>query len=466
MLDAGLVASLLLSTGAGVCVGISAGLVPGLHMNNIAAALVAYAGAAVGLFSAVNALSGGPNAGLLVASFVASALVAHMFAEAITSTYIGIPSEDMVSVLPAHRLAKAGYGSVAVRASVDGSLVGTAVATAVFLPSCLLMGEPVGLYSLLKKVMLFVVIGFSVVLVLADGDEHGLRVSGLRRAMAHRVKAATSFLASGLLGFLVLQTDYASCGLPDLPWMTAGFVQRSALLLPMFAGLFGLPSLLMSLMARPGKELHDAPQVSYSFEGRASDLALAILGGTLVGWLPGMTSGCAATVCAPGTREHGGEGDLRGSARFIWLYSAISSSGVVFALAALFVISRARSGSMDAISFFVGDGEPGFASVGEAFAASSLLLSCLVSALVSHRLVRSLEQRLAGLQRLLCSRRTAVAAVMFVVALSCALTGSRGMLVMAAATTMGLIPPLAGVRRIQLMGCLLVPVALVFAGVS
>jgi len=52
--------------------------------------------------------------------------------------------------------------------------------------------------------------------------------------------------------------------------------------------------------------------------------------------------------------------------------------------------------------------------------------------------------------------------LVFVISLSFALTGVRGILVMSAAVCLGLHPPLVGVRRIQLMGCLLVPITIGF----
>jgi putative membrane protein len=50
----------------------------------------------------------------------------------------------------------------------------------------------------------------------------------------------------------------------------------------------------------------------------------------------------------------------------------------------------------------------------------------------------------------------------FVVSLSIGLTGTRGAMLLVACTALGLLPPLLGVRRIQLMGCLLVPVEILF----
>jgi len=55
-----------------------------------------------------------------------------------------------------------------------------------------------------------------------------------------------------------------------------------------------------------------------------------------------------------------------------------------------------------------------------------------------------------------------VVSVSFVVALVLLLTGVRGGLILVACSSLGLLPPLLGLRRINLMGCLLVPIALTF----
>jgi TctA family transporter len=151
--------------------------------------------------------------------------------------------------------------------------------------------------------------------------------------------------------------------------------------------------------------------------------------------------------------------EIEEALRFIWLYSSITAAGAVFAVGALFVIARARSGSMDAIAFFLGEDAFTDPVSADIFPMTSILLAMVLSALISHCVLVRFQSRLVGLRRLLCSRELAVASLFFVACLSIALTGTRGALLMATSTTLGLIPPLAGVRRIQLMGCLLVPIA-------
>ena len=141
-------------------------------------------------------------------------------------------------------------------------------------------------------------------------------------------------------------------------------------------------------------------------------------------------------------------------------FDAMIPRGTVFAVGALFTIMHARSGSMDAIESFIGS-----RSVAEGWFLNlltiiSIALAMLVAALLSHLLLRRINERLSRLRSLLCSRELAIASLAFVSGLSLVLTGVRGALLMVTAAVLGIIPPLCGIRRIQLMGCLLVPISI------
>ena len=459
----GLLVSVLASSSIGVVVGFAAGLVPGLHMNNIAAAVSAYTGLAAATLALIGHLVSPTEVAIVLACFVSAAMVAHLFACAIPSTYVGVPAEDVVSVLPAHRLAKAGLGRVAVVSSADGSLGGIVLSVALLVPMCLLMGPPFEVYRLLRVAMLPIIVVFTAILLLSEGHRH--RCMDARRARLVRVvKGLVVFASSGILGFVVLKSGYCSSIIPDFPWMTHGFVPKSSLLLPMFAGLFGIPGLILSLGSRSVVDLPSMSCPSFHHSPSSRDLLVSVFGGTIVGWMPGMTSGSAVTLCSPRTQEVGGDDSIASAAGFIWLYSAISSSGAVFAVGALFTIMHARSGSMDAIASLMGMQivERGF--LGNALALSSIALSMVISSMVCHHLLMRMSGRLAKVRWLLTSRALAACSLLFVCALTVYLTGSRGALLMATAVPLGLIPPLTGVRRIQLMGCLLLPLMITLAG--
>ncbi|MCU0859576.1 MAG: hypothetical protein MUE55_03205, partial [Thermoplasmata archaeon] len=93
-----------------------------------------------------------------------------------------------------------------------------------------------------------------------------------------------------------------------------------------------------------------------------------------------------------------------------------------------------------------------------------LVSSMLLSAALCHWLMRSLEPRLAGdkARRLLSSRWAACACIVFLCALALSVTGLRGGLVLSAAFLLGILTMRAGVRRVCLMGCMMVPIALIY----
>jgi putative membrane protein len=458
--ELGLLLSLGLSSLAGFSVGFLAGLVPGLHMNNIAAALTAYGSASVAVLGTLGAALGAGEGALLISCFISAALIAHLFAESITSTYVGIPSEDVVSVLPAHRLAMAGLGSIAVRSSADGALAGVIVSAVLLFPICVVMGPPLGIYEVLRKIMAFIIIFFSAVLLLSEGFS-GLRCRPRARSPLRKtMNACVIFLLAGILGTIVFRTNYYACHIPDMPWLPGDFVPRSSLLLPMFAGLFGIPGLLLSFGSRAVYDIDRDSLGSIVHQARSGDFILSSVGGIIVGWLPGMTSGSAATLCVPTAGEVRQNNDVRSSLRFIWLYSSISAAGAVLAVGALFVIGRARSGSMDAVAFFLGDDSMTSSMASNIVPILSILLAMILSALASHTVLVRFQPGFASLRRFLCSKELALASLLFVASLSIVLTGTRGALLMATSVVLGLIPPLTGVRRIQLMGCLLVPIAI------
>jgi putative membrane protein len=191
-----------------------------------------------------------------------------------------------------------------------------------------------------------------------------------------------------------------------------------------------------------------------------------VLGGIMVGWLPGMTSGAATTVCSPWVPDGSATQEISSALRFIRLYSAISAFGAIMSVGALFVLGRARSGSMDAVSMFLGDDIAGDNWAPSVPLMCSILLAMVVSSLLSYWAVNRFLPALVRSSKLLCTKKVAVCSLVFVTGLCLSLTGVRGAIVMAASTSMGLLPPLIGARRVLLMGSLLVPIWMMFVGMA
>ena len=90
----------------GVITGIATGLLPGLHVNNIALILLSLSGAIIAGFSFLFEMGISESFILvLICVFIISTSISHTFHDVIPSTFLGAPDEDMaLSVLPAHSL--------------------------------------------------------------------------------------------------------------------------------------------------------------------------------------------------------------------------------------------------------------------------------------------------------------------------------------------------------------------------
>lgn len=126
----------LLAVLAAVCIGSAigtfTGAIPGIHVNTAAAVLAAAYPAAAGI---VQVLTGPEHAPAVVACCIFAASTVHSFVDFVPSVFIGAPdTDDVLSVLPGHRLLMEGRGMAAVRAAAVGSAVGACAALALAIP--------------------------------------------------------------------------------------------------------------------------------------------------------------------------------------------------------------------------------------------------------------------------------------------------------------------------------------------
>ena len=396
-MDGSVVACALLGTACGVVTG----LVPGIHVNTAAPLAVALA-------------SNRGIAPLPAASFICALSLTHTFIDFIPTTLLGIPSEDTaVAALPAHRMVLMGRGLEAIRLSGLASLFAVVSLVICVYPSLALIR---GGYPLVKAAIPFVLV---VVLARMIASHGTLRRMGM---------AALVVALSGVFGWAVL----------------TGPVWGPDPLFPVFSGMFGISTLLISM-----RGTCSAPPQSLDAELQAgrNEMLCSMAQGTLAGSCVALIPGIGASQAALLVVRPRGHDPMRG---YICSCCAINTANALFALMVLQVGGAARNGALVHVQRLLGTVTP------PTFHAL-LAVMCLAAGL-AYPLLMALARLLMPALSRVSYRRLSLVGIVFQGVLVCALSGILGALLCAVATAVGLLPALMGVHRSTVMSFLLIPV--------
>jgi putative membrane protein len=397
---------LVIAAIAGTIAGIVTGLLPGLHVNTIAA---------VG-FAIV------PEAGVIGAVFLLAVGTVHTIVNILPSTYLGAPDDDdVVAVLPAHRMLLAGRGAEAVAVSVTASLTGVACA--------LVLGLAIHPVLVSESALGFidawtVWVLFGVLVVLWSQEA--------RKGWLAPLKASGISALAGILGLSGSKLDLAP--------MVA--VPPTALL-PMLGGLFGAAGLSVAIQRPPA--IPWQPDLRRTIRRPA----LAIIGSLLAGvtaLMPGLTS-AVATAMVPGIRGR--------PLHAIAAMSAINTAHGVLAILVWMSNGRIRTGLADAMGRWSTAAWPG---PWPGPAAVGVVVVVAAAACVGGAATMLIDFGLRRRADILPSRLLAGVGLLFLTAIVVLLSGWTGLAFFVLCAAVGRLPLQIGVRRVHLVACLIVPV--------
>ena len=421
---------LALASLLGSFTGILTGLIPGIHVNTVTALLLAGSASCAALGIEYSALL----------AFTCSLAISHTFFDVVPGLFLGVPGDETFALLPGHRLVKRGEGETAIRLSVAGSVVGLALGLLV-VTALLTLGNVVGAAErLIRPWMFFVLAGVSIILIATD---------------RHKSWSAVTFLASGLLGVAVLGS----------PLVAGGSEAPVNALFPSLAGMFGVAGLLFAIDTTKGSGAPvpenreeksvgaGLPATRVAWSGGRGGLA-----GLLVGLLPGLGAANAATLLLLLEQWRGRRGTEDEQDRsYLVTTSSLNTAEALFAIAALYLIGRSRSGASIAVEQILGG------SVTQSDLLQISLFMIAAGAIASGIMWR-LGQRFAVGFRTVDNVGLNWSVIVFLAALTYLLLGGGGLTILIAATAVGLIPCYFKVRRAQLMGFFLVPTMLFYSG--
>jgi Predicted membrane protein len=418
--DAELLFLILFASVVGAALGTFSGLVPGIHVNTLAALMLSFYTV---LDSFLSGLFPSEHSGLLIASCIVSAAVVHSSVDFVPSVFLGAPDPDEVmNMLPGHRLLMDGKGMIAVRSAAIGSAVGSMAAVLIAVPLQYMMSS--GLSDILETYTPAVLITVVVLLI--------------AREKGSAAWAAVLMMSSGSLGYVCMSAPVPETLMPG------------SFLFPLLTGLFGIPALMLSTKSGKVPEQNDLVH----FPVGCREGLKGVLTGGIVGWFPGITASAGAAVASSFTEDSGREG-------FISLVSSIGSASAVFALVTLSVTGKGRSGTMLAVSEILGNSVNGTGAV-----FLTMLLAVSVAVLLGYCITISSGKLLSRTVAGKSLGHMNLAVIVSIVVLTFLMTGYQGMIILSASTALGLIPTAAGVSRVHLTGCLTVPAIVFYLNLS
>ena len=413
----------LIFTLIGVMLGTLTGLTPGFHVNNIA--IIAL------FFYSQNIAEAVYLAGLIIA-----AMVAHTFLDFIPSTFLGAPAEDTaLSVLPMHRMLLDGRGYRAVYLSAIGSTL--AVLFAISILPLLQIFFSVVQYDSIKYFIPPVLISIILYMLYLES----------KKSIKNMIYAANIILLVSFLGIIVFSFPLNDNFVP--------FQIGSSLLFPVFVGLFGMPNLILSKdTIIPEQKIE---KIEITGKNNYSSF-LGTLSGSLVGFLPGVTSGIGATISRGFFKDEDTE-------NFIIALGSVNTANSIFNLAALFIILHPRSEAVNVIGSMISVEQwtnlvtiPSFLLL--------LLLSISISSILSFFITIYTGKLFAVKMGKIGKNYGDISKIILIslFILIFLFTGPVGLLFSFISLLIGLLPPKLGLMRVHLMSVIIIPVILIYSG--
>lgn len=351
---------------------------------------------------------------LVLAIFIISVATSNTFLDAIPSSYLGAPEEGTaLGILPMHRLLLQGKGHEAVFLTVLGG-IGALILGVLLIP--LLIPTIKIVFPFLKSAIVYILIISSIFLIYREKNS--------------RFYAIIVFLLAGILGMITLN-------FPNLPQP----------LFPLFSGLFGISTLVISLNSNQKipKQIITSPKIDK--KTILKTIPTSVFSGGLVSTLPAMGSSQAAIIGSSIIGKIGSNG-------FLIMIGGINTVNFILSFLSLWLLDKARNGAVVAISKILPNITMKefilFVSIAMISAGFAAILTLYISKIFANYIGR------LNYQILILS---IISFIMFLVIL---ISGFYGFLILIVGTFIGIIPTLRNIGKNHLMGSLMLPIILFY----
>jgi len=390
----------------GILAGTFTGLFPGIHINLIALIIVS-------LTTSITFIAG-LNPLVLVIFLVAMAIT-HTFVDYIPSVFLGAPDEDnFLSILPGHTMLLKGKAQQAVIYTLYGSAA--AILIILILSPVFIYFLPF-LYKYIPSIIPYILILASIFLIYFEKQS--------------KIWATIIFLLSGLLG------------------MAAFNLPTTQPLLPLFTGLFGMSSLITSIIKQqeiPKQKIMKIKNMKIKIKSLVKTLGAALLASPLVSFLPGLGTGQAAVIGS----EVSGDLDQK---EFLILLGAINTIVMGLSFITLYSIGKARTGTAIAIQQLT---QLSFSDL--AYVLATVIIAGTLAFFITIYLTKIFAKNIHKVNYKILSY--SIITILFLVTIY--FSQIYGLLILIVSSILGFTTIQLGIKRTHLMGALMLPIILYY----
>lgn len=387
---------------AGIFIGIITGITPGIHINTITALLIV--NIAYFSFAPTNA----------IIAFIVSLAIAHTILDFIPSILTGATDEEsFLSVLPGHEMLIQGKGREAILLVVLGAI--TSIPLILIITPLFIKAVPL-VYENIEYSIPFILIFISIYTITRETKVF---------------TALIVFLATGFLG-------YSSLNLP---------VENA--LLPLLGGLFGASSIIISLNQKlklPKQEKFKFPKIKEIKKDYFKSVIGSLISSPFCSFLPAIGSGHAATISSeiiPQSRKS-----------FLMMLGTINIIVMTLSFVTLYTLNRTRTGAAAAIKSIIQEISLTNLWTIILIVIISIICSSIISLLITNIFIKTIEKINYSL----------VSTIMLLILITAVIVLSNplGIVVFITSTAWGIFAIKSNIRRINMMGVLLIPTIIIY----
>ena len=391
----------------GILFGTITGLIPGIHINLITIIIL---GLSVSLLNLVSPL--------ILIIFIVAMAITHTFIDYIPSIFLGAPDEDTIlSILPGHQLLLKGHAYAGIILTLYGSL--SALIIILFFVPIFIYLLPI-VYPYVLRIMWIILILVSIYLIFTEKEN------------TKRLWALIIFILAGFLGIASLNMNIKEP------------------LLPLLTGLFGASNLLISIHQKtkiPKQKIIPLKNIKLKRKSLVKSSLASIIAAPFTAFLPGLGASQAALIGREVT-------NIQDQREFLFLLGAINTIVMGLSFIALYSIQKTRTGAAVAVSKLINN-----LSINELF---YIIITIIIAGIISFFVTIFISKLVAKNINKISYSKISVSILIILTILTIYFTGFLGLLIFITSTSLGITTIQLGIKRMHLMGALLIPTILFY----